>query len=142
MRLKNIEAIWSSEKLSGVLKKLDVDQFQAAIYQAVANIPMQAPIATPAADFKTSEEYGLVSYIKTALWMYMLEGAVGKQKLDQAFKNYFKEWKHKHPQPLDMKNSFERTIGGKLDVFFWIAEEGRQTGVNAINLLNQFICRI
>ncbi len=50
--------------------------------------------------------------------MYMLEGAVGKEKVDLAFKNYFNEWKHKHPQPLDLKASFEKTMGGKLDRFF------------------------
>ncbi len=108
------------------LKKLPVQEFQGAIYQAVTNIPMSAAIATPAADFKTSDEYGLISYIKTALWMYMLEISVGRQKVDEAFKNYFQEWKHKHPQPIDMKKSFERTIGGNLDSFFGLLnKEGK-----------------
>jgi aminopeptidase N len=112
--------------IPAALKKLPVQEFQGAIYQAVTNIPMNAAIETPAADFKTSDEYGLISYIKTALWMYMLEMSVGKQKVDEAFKSYFNEWKHKHPQPIDMKNSFEKTIGGKLDSFFGLLnKEGK-----------------
>jgi hypothetical protein len=108
------------------VKRLPAEQFQAAVYQALINIPMQSAIATPAADFKTSDEYGMVSYIKTALWMYLLEKAVGKEKVDLAFKNYFNQWKHKHPQPLDMKTSFEKTIGGRLDTFFGLLnKEGK-----------------
>ena len=50
--------------------------------------------------------------------MYLLEAAVGKEKVDSAFQNYFKEWKDRHPQPKDLKASFEESIGGNLDKFF------------------------
>lgn len=100
------------------LKKLPTEKFQEAVYNAVTSIPMETAIETPAANFKTSDDYGLVSYVKTALWMYMLEAAIGREKVDDAFKYYFQTWKHKHPQPEDMKAAFEKSSGAKLNDYF------------------------
>ena len=80
----------------------------------------------PADQFPNSEEYGLISYVKTALWMYLLESAVGKEKIELAVRNYFEKWKNKHPQPSDMQAAFEEAIGAKLDKFFELTKkEGR-----------------
>ncbi|RZL40005.1 MAG: hypothetical protein EOO93_31510 [Pedobacter sp.] len=105
-------------KIPEEVKALPVDQFQAAIYNAVLSIPIKSAIATPAANFASSDEYGMTSYLKTALWIYMLESALGKDKIDLAFKAYFNDWKHKHPTPQDMKTSFEKSLGVNLDKFF------------------------
>ncbi len=72
----------------------------------------------PADKFITSDEYGIVSYVKTALWMYLLESAVGWDKTQLAIHTYFEKWKNKHPQPEDMQAAFEEAIGSKLDKFF------------------------
>lgn len=106
------------DKIPDNVRALPTDKFQAAIYNALAGIPMQPAIETPAADFKTSDDYGLVSYFKTAIWLYMLESSIGKEKMDKAFQDYFAKWKNKHPQPEDLKASFEQSIGGKLDDYF------------------------
>ncbi|MGJ7029888.1 M1 family metallopeptidase [Niabella hirudinis] len=106
------------ESIPEELKKLPVPEFQERIYLALAQIPMQSIIEQPAADFKTSEDYGLVSYIKTAIWMYLLEHQYGQDKIDKAFQDYFNTWKNKHPQPEDMKASFEKSLGTNLDRFF------------------------
>lgn len=100
------------------VKQYSVDTFQNMIYKVLVEIPMNTPIETPAAKFASSDDYGLSFYIKPAIWMYTLEMAVGREKVDAAFKNYFNEWKHKHPQPEDMKASFEESLNGKLDDFF------------------------
>ena len=81
------------------LKQLPVQQFQMMLYNAMRQIPMTAVIDQPAADFKTSEEYGLISYIKTAMWVYELEKKFGRDNVDAAFREYFKEWHDKHPHP-------------------------------------------
>lgn len=78
---------------------------------------------TPADQFPNSTEYGLVSYIKTAVWMYLLESVVGKEKVDKAVQHYFQKWKHKHPEPGDMQQAFEEAIGGKLDKFFELTKK-------------------
>ncbi|GAA3957495.1 hypothetical protein GCM10022246_09080 [Pedobacter ginsengiterrae] len=100
------------------IKELPADKFLASIYGALTNVPMESAIDTPAADFKTSEEYGLISYAKTALWLYILESQIGQEKFDKAFQAYFSEWKNKHPTPADFKASFEKSLGVNLDKYF------------------------
>lgn len=111
-------SIFGHDNIPEVLKKLPADEFQAAIYNALLNVPMEPAIETPAAAFENSGDYGIVSYVKAAMWMYMLEATVGREKVDQAFQYYFSLWKHKHPQPEDMKAAFEKSIGGTLTEYF------------------------
>ncbi len=112
------------ESIPDEIKKLPVDDFLSTIYNTIdQNIPMQSAMDIPADKFPNSEEYGLVSYVKTALWMYLLEAAAGTDKLDAAVQNYFSKWKHKHPQPEDMQASFEEAIGNKLDRFFQLTKK-------------------
>lgn len=100
------------------LKKLPLDRFQNALYSAMQQIPMNTAIDIPAADFKTSEDYGLISYVKTATWLYQLEKRVGKEGVDKAMQQYFKDWQNKHPRPEDMKASFEKALDMNLDDWF------------------------
>jgi len=106
------------DKIPESVKALPADQFQAKVYNALSGVPMQSAIETPAADFKTSDEYGMISYAKTALWLYILEDAVGREKIDKAFQDYFQTWKNKHPTPSDLKTSFEQSLGTNLDKYF------------------------
>jgi aminopeptidase N len=70
------------------------------------------------ADFKTEEDYGLTSYLKTAVWMYVMELNFGKEKLDAAMKAYFNQWKFKHPYPEDMKAVFEKELKADVAPYF------------------------
>ncbi|RZK80118.1 MAG: M1 family peptidase [Pedobacter sp.] len=100
------------------IKSLPPKEFLDRLYSAMINIPMDSPIDIPAAEFGSSADYGLISYVKTALWLYLLESQVGTEKMDQAFKDYFNTWKNKHPQPEDLKASFEKTLGVNLTKYF------------------------
>jgi hypothetical protein len=100
------------------ITRMPVKEFQAAVYGVLNTIPMETAIETPAADFKDKEEYGLITYIKTAVWMYALEQEFGKEKLDKAIQAYFKEWKFRHPYPEDFKASFEKELGKDLTPYF------------------------
>jgi hypothetical protein len=101
------------------VKKMPADAFLNVIYDVIGkNIPMQSAMDIPADKFPNSGEYGVVSYVKTALWMHLLESTVGWEKVELAVHNYFNKWKNKHPQPEDMKAAFEEALGGKLDQFF------------------------
>ncbi len=112
------------ESIPDEIKKMPADEFLGVIYNAISeNIPMQSAMDIPADKFVTSEEYGLISYIKTALWMYLLEAGAGTDKVDLAVQNYFKKWKNKHPQPEDMKAAFEEAIGVNLDRFFQLTKK-------------------
>ena len=106
------------------IKKLPAEEFQAIIYNVIQKqIPMQSAMETPADKFTSSDEYGLISYVKTAVWLYMLEASIGRAKVDAAMKNYFNKWKFKHPQPEDMQAAFEEAIGGNLDKYFQLTKK-------------------
>jgi aminopeptidase N len=109
------------------LKALPPDQFLGVIYNAIdKSIPMNSAMDTPADQFPSSAEYSLVSYVKTALWMYLLESAIGKENVDLAIQNYFAKWKNKHPRPEDMQAAFEEATGKDLAEFFKLTKkEGR-----------------
>jgi len=100
------------------VRKLPADEFLRRIYSVLDQIPMQTAIETPSDQFKTSEDYGMISYVKTALWLYKIELKVGKEKMDAAFKHYFDLWKNKHPQPEDLKAAFEQSTGVNLEEEF------------------------
>lgn len=100
------------------LKKKPQDEFLDIVFNVLNGIPMEAPIETASDKFATSEEYGIVSYVKTAIWMHVLEIVVGREGADKAIKNYFAKWHDKHPQPEDMKAAFEEGSGQNLDKFF------------------------
>jgi hypothetical protein len=101
-------------------------EFMATVYMALAQLPMEEPIETPSADFRDKDTYGVVIYIKTAIWMYLVEASVGKDKMDQAIQAYFDEWKFKHPYPEDLKEVFEKKLNLKFDdLFSLLKKRGR-----------------
>ncbi len=108
------------------IKKLSAPEFQRVVYDVIAkNLPMESAMDIPADQFPNSDEYGLVSYVKTALWMFLLETATSQEQVDKAVQNYFAKWKLKHPGPGDMKTAFEEALNARLDKFF---ELTRKTG--------------
>ena len=100
------------------LKYKSLDEFQATVYSALAKIPMESAIDLPATSYKNDEEYGIVVYVKTAIWMYIMELTEGKDKMSKAIKDYYNEWKFKHPYPEDFQMSFEKSMGKRLDQYF------------------------
>lgn len=112
------------DEIPADLKKLPADKFLEIIYDAISkSLPMQSAMETPADKFPNSDEYGIVSYIKTALWLYLLEASVGREKVEAALKNYFHKWKFKHPEPADMQAAFEEAIGSNLAKFFELTKK-------------------
>ncbi|MEO6254895.1 MAG: M1 family metallopeptidase [Ferruginibacter sp.] len=109
------------------IKKLPADEFLDAVYKVINdNIPMKSAMDISAEKFPTSDEYGLVSYVKTAVWMHILETSIGWDKVKLAVQNYYAKWKFKHPGPGDMQAAFEEAIGAKLNDFFSLVnKEGK-----------------
>ncbi|MFY7898795.1 MAG: M1 family metallopeptidase, partial [Chitinophagaceae bacterium] len=110
-------------KLPSYIKQLEEPIFLSTIYKVLLSVPTPYPIQTSSEVFKTSEEYGITIYLKTAIWLYIVEVTLGKDILDKAFKDYFNEWKFKHPQPADLKRSFEKSTGKNLDTLFALLEK-------------------
>lgn len=105
------------------VQALPVKDFLSAIYGALSGIPMQSAIDLPSDKFVTSDEYSTASYLKTALWLYVLENGVGRERMDAAFKHYFELWHGKHPQPTDLKAAFESSLGINLDAYFQLLKK-------------------
>ena len=100
------------------LREKSVADFQALIYNALNKIPMEPAIDIPSADYKNKEDYGLVSYLKTSIWMFLLEMELGKENLDRAMKAYFDQWKFRHPYPEDLKMVLEKELNKDLTIYF------------------------
>ena len=62
---------------------------------------------------------GMTAYVKPATGLFLLrEYILGKERFDNAFKSYIKEWAYKHPQPRDFFNRMDNVAGENL-AWFW-----------------------
>lgn len=95
-----------------------LDDFIKRVYSAMAQIPMDEKIETHSADFKDKNSYGVVVYVKTAVWMFIIENSIGRENLLKVIQAYFNEWKFRHPYPEDLKAVFESEMKMKFDNVF------------------------
>lgn len=68
------------------------------------------------------------AYQKPALMLSILrEAVVGRDEFDRAFREYFRRWKGKHPQPADFFRTMSDVTGRDLDWFWrsWIYTTAR-----------------
>jgi hypothetical protein len=54
--------------------------------------------------------YGMMSYQKTAIWLYTLMGIVGEETMDEIFREYYREWAFKHPSGKDFVNVVNQVV--------------------------------
>jgi hypothetical protein len=107
------------DMLPAEVKTKPTPEFQHLVYMVIAEqIPMEQPIETHSAKFPDKDTYGVVVYLKTAVWMYLVESMVGIEKLDNVIKTYFNEWKFKHPYPEDLKAEFKKQLSINVDGVF------------------------
>ena len=102
---------------------LDDAGFFAAIYNALNHVPMEEPVETTSVSFSDDDEYAMVVYLKTAIWMYTVELSLGDDKLQQAMHGYFNNWKFKHPYPADMNASMEKSINTGMTNLFELLQQ-------------------
>ena len=117
-KYRTISLIGPVKEMPDYMKQLEPDKIVELIFTALLQYPFEYAISTPSSDYKSEAEYGSTAYLKATTWLYLLERAVGKEKVYLAFQNYFRLWKNKHPKPIDMQAAFEEAINGKLTQFF------------------------
>jgi hypothetical protein len=106
------------------VRNKNVSDFQSAIYNAInQGIEMNEAIATNSVGFKSKDDYGRVVYVKTALWLYIMELSSSREKVDAAFKAYYEKWKFKHPYPEDFKAAFYSSMGTNMDEIFSLLDK-------------------
>jgi len=84
-------------------------------YNFLANSGSEQPMSTHADRYITNRNYGIAAYSKGAVFLAQLGYIVGQEVLEQTLKNYYTQWKFKHPEPRDFIRVAERTSGFNLD---------------------------
>jgi hypothetical protein len=54
--------------------------------------------------------YGMMSYQKTATWLYTLMGIIGEETTNEIFREYYKKWSFKHPSGKDFINIVNEVV--------------------------------
>ncbi len=100
------------------LQKSGVEEFLNAVYDVLNQLKTTEPIESPATAFPSEFDYGIVVYAKTAVWMHILEKAMGKDSFEKGMKTYFSWWKFRHPYPEDLRACLEQSTDLNLDKLF------------------------
>lgn len=87
------------------------------LYSFVARTNVDQPCEMHSADF-TGINYGAIMYSKSAVCFDYLRGYLGDSLYDKCFRTYFDRWHFKHPQPSDLRATFEEVSGKNLSWFF------------------------
>jgi hypothetical protein len=102
---------------------LDYHDMNDVSYKLIALFGEDQPIETHSADF-TGINYGLIMYQKTGLVFFYLKAYLGDSLFDECMHTYYETWKFKHPQPEDMRSTFETVSGKNLS---WLFDDLIQT---------------
>lgn len=100
------------------IRKLPVEEFLGRVYNSMNTIPAAKPIETASTGFDSEEEYGTVVYLKTAIWLYLLQAQMGEENFLKGIQQYYSDWKFRHPYPEDLEKSMETESGLVLDTYF------------------------
>ncbi len=98
-------------------KKFVTNDIDEQILQAFYNLKKDQPINTVSQNF-TQINYNQIAYTKAALWLQALELHIGTANFNAGMQAYFKQWKFKHPTPLDYKLIMEQASKTNLSTFF------------------------
>ncbi len=72
------------------------------------------------------DTYGMMSYLKTATWLYTLMGIVGEETTNDIFREYYRKWAFRHPSGKDfvsvvnevVKEEYGDKFGKDMNWFF------------------------
>lgn len=87
---------------SGSFSNKYPDEEADMLLATLVKIKKDQPIATTSTNF-TADNYGLIAYQKTSLWMKKLETEMGRENFDKAMQAYYRQWQFKHPSPADFR---------------------------------------
>lgn len=93
------------------------DDQEALLIAHLVKEKKDQPISTGSAAF-TSENYGAIAYIKTAMWMKQLEQYMGQPQFDSAMQAYYRQWQFKHPAPADFQQVMQQHTTKDLSAWF------------------------
>jgi hypothetical protein len=93
-------------------------------YFALVNSGKEQPQTTHADRYDLNFAYGIAAYSKGAVFLSQLGYVIGQDKLMETIREYYDEFKFKHPVPNDIKRTAEKVSGIELD---WYLMDWTQT---------------
>ena len=93
-------------------------------YYSLVDSGLEQPQTTHADRYDTNYAYSIAAYSKGSIFLSQLGYIIGQDKLMQTIKNYYRDFKFKHPVPNDIKREAEKTSGMELD---WYLTDWTQT---------------
>lgn len=97
-------------------KKVD-NPFESSYqtYVKLANSGKEQPLGTHADRYDENRVYSIGAYVKGCLFLSQLEYVIGRDNVRKGLKNYYRDFKFKHPTPNDIKRAMEKVSGAVLD---------------------------
>ncbi|MBI3883190.1 MAG: M1 family metallopeptidase [Sphingobacteriales bacterium] len=93
------------------------DQLSTLLLQCAIKTKKDQSIEPPAYKF-SKENYYLTVYIKSAIWLKLLQNNMGKDRCDSAMKIYHQRWQFQHPYPENLKSVLEEVGHKNIDTVF------------------------
>ena len=90
---------------------------QTLFINTLAKEKRDQPISTTSEEF-TEDNYELIAYAKTGIWMQQLEDTLGTRLFDSCMHRYFISWQFRHPYPEDLRTVFDSTSHRDLHELF------------------------
>lgn len=114
----------SAETMATLFKKNN-SRTQERNYQTylyLTTTGKEEPMSTHSDHFQTNTAYGLASYNKGAVALAQMNYLIGKDVTAKALKEYYYQWRFKHPDANDWIRVFEKASGLELDWYldYWI----------------------
>ncbi|MCF7801352.1 MAG: M1 family metallopeptidase [Candidatus Marinimicrobia bacterium] len=92
------------------------NMYDIPLFEAITGNLDQIPNLTSEAFEGTN--YRFMVYDKPSVGLAMLEARVGRARIDSAWHDFFREWRWKHPQPDDVRQSLETSLEMDLGWYF------------------------
>ncbi|HAT70873.1 MAG TPA: peptidase M1 [Flavobacteriaceae bacterium] len=83
-------------------------------YTYLANSGVEQPMTTHADRYNVNQAYSITAYAKGAVFLAQLEYILGNDLQDEIIKEYYNQWKFKHPTPNDFIRVAEKVSGAEL----------------------------
>jgi len=99
------------------IDKMPVRQMLEFEWMAQARENLEQSINLASEDY-TTLNYSLIIYNKAGAGFKYLRSYLGDSVYDSAMHDYYRNWKFKHPQPDDLRQSIESSTGKDLSWFF------------------------
>lgn len=93
-------------------------------YYFMVQTGKELPQSTHADRFDDNRTYSITSYSKGEIFLTQLQYLIGEKLLMQTLKQYYRDFKFKHPTPNDIKRTAEKVSGAELG---WYLTDWTQT---------------